>query len=186
LRAYLCLVDGRHGQAENEFRHSLTSWEKLATDQPTSVHPKLGLAQFLCNCPLPQFRNPKRAFELLNQAAELQPNHHLHDLIFGEASYRGGNWRAVVDALQKAQRLNSQSKSWEREYATVASFFLAMAYWQLKEKEEARRYFEKAAQQMDQLFPNDIPRSYLRREAAELLGIKDSSLTKLPKIAGTN
>jgi serine/threonine protein kinase len=182
LRAHLCLIDGRYEQAERELRYSLGCLEKLEADQPASAHQKIALAQFLCNCPLPQLRNPKRAFQLLNQAAQLEPNHHLHDLIFGEASYRGGNWRAAVDALQKAQRLNSTSKTWEREHSAVARFFLAMAYWQLKEKEEARRYFEKAAQQMDQLFPNTS--SYLRREAAELLGIKDSSLEKLPTILG--
>ena len=54
-------------------------------------------------------------------------------------------------------------------------FFLAMAYWQLGEKDKARLTYEDAVQWMDQNQPDNDYQRRFRAEAAELLGISEST-----------
>ena len=52
-------------------------------------------------------------------------------------------------------------------------FFLALAHWQLGEKEKARTWFDRAVQWMDKHQPMDEELRRFRSEAAQSLGIKD-------------
>ena len=52
-------------------------------------------------------------------------------------------------------------------------FFLAMAHWQLGEKDKAREWFDKAVKWMDKGKKDDAELKRFRAEAAELLGAKD-------------
>jgi hypothetical protein len=51
-------------------------------------------------------------------------------------------------------------------------FFLAMAHWQLGEKEKARQWFDRAVQWMNKNLPNGKELGRVRAEAAELLKIE--------------
>ncbi len=53
-------------------------------------------------------------------------------------------------------------------------FFLAMAYWNLGEKEEARKWYDRAVEWMETKRPDDAELARFRAEAAALLGISDS------------
>ena len=71
----------------------------------------------------------------------------------------------------------------ELEKGTLESwdtFFLAMAHWQQGEKEQARRYYDRAVrwmdenqQGMDKPLQEELCR--FRAEAAELLGVKEKT-----------
>ena len=50
-------------------------------------------------------------------------------------------------------------------------FFLAMAHWQLGEKEKACQWFDKAVQWMDKNMPTGRDLGRFRAEAAELLKV---------------
>ena len=50
-------------------------------------------------------------------------------------------------------------------------FCLAMAHWQLDNKDEARKWYDRAVAWMDKNQPNDEELSRFRTEAAELLKI---------------
>jgi hypothetical protein len=52
-------------------------------------------------------------------------------------------------------------------------FFLAMAHWQLGQKEEARNWFDKAVEWMDMNHSKNEELRRFRTEAAELLGISE-------------
>ncbi len=52
-------------------------------------------------------------------------------------------------------------------------FFLAMAQWNLGEKEEARKWYDQAVEWMETKQPDDKELARFRAEAAELLGISD-------------
>jgi hypothetical protein len=52
------------------------------------------------------------------------------------------------------------------------TFFLAMAHWQLGDKEEARRWYYQAVAWMEKYSPMDEDLRRFRPEAAALLGIK--------------
>ena len=53
-------------------------------------------------------------------------------------------------------------------------FFLAMAYWQLSEKQKARPWYEKAVEWMDKHDPKNEELRRFRAEAEELLRVKQN------------
>ena len=53
------------------------------------------------------------------------------------AHYRAGDWKASLTALEKSMELRKGGDSFDW-------FFLAMAHWQLGEKDEAREWYDRA------------------------------------------
>jgi hypothetical protein len=51
-------------------------------------------------------------------------------------------------------------------------YFLAMAHWQLGEKDKAREWFAKSVAWMDKRLNDDTELKRFRAEAAELIGVK--------------
>jgi hypothetical protein len=87
----------------------------------------------------------------------------------GRARYRAGAWKESIEALLKSAELDDAPKGGEpRQW-----FFLAMAHWQLGEKEEARAWYDKAVAWMDQYSPGEEDHRQERAEAAALLGVPD-------------
>ena len=84
-------------------------------------------------------------------------------LTLGLAYYRNGDWRSAVAALEQSCRVRPPTGN-DHDY-----FALAMAHWQLGERTEARRYYDKAiAWNLDRsLKPENAP---LYSEATRLLG----------------
>ena len=100
------------------------------------------------------------------KAVELNPKHPDFPSTLGAAHYRAGNWNAAIDAMDKSMQLRKggDSNEW---------FFLAMAHWQLGEKDKAREWYDRAVQWMDKNQPNNDELCRFRAEAAELLGVKE-------------
>jgi tetratricopeptide (TPR) repeat protein len=117
-------------------------------------------AWFLATCPEPKFRDPGRAVALAQRAVELDPKEGKLWNTLGAAQYRAGNWKAAARALEKSIELSKGGQS-------VDWFFLAMAYWQLGEREKARTWFEQAMKAKDW---NRTDSDMLYREAAAVLG----------------
>ena len=70
----------------------------------------------------------------------------------------------AVEDLDKSQKDGGNSWQW---------FFLAMAHWQLGEKDEARQWYDQAVEWMEQKQPDNDELRRFRAEAAELLGISE-------------
>jgi tetratricopeptide (TPR) repeat protein len=121
------------------------------------------LAWLLATWPDETFRDAPRAVALAESAVDAMPEKGNHWNTLGVARYRAGKWKAAVEALKKSMELRSGGDSLDR-------FFLAMAYWQLGKKEEARQWYDKAVVWMDENKPDDEELRHFRREAAELLG----------------
>jgi serine/threonine protein kinase/tetratricopeptide (TPR) repeat protein/WD40 repeat protein len=107
-------------------------------------------------------RDPKAAVELVEKATAAEPEAGKCWNTLGVAQYRAGNWRSVVTALSKSMELRhgGDSSDW---------FFLAMAHWQLKEKKDARIWYDKAIAWMDKNEPKNDQLLRFRNEANELL-----------------
>ena len=73
------------------------------------------------------------------------------------------------------RRFASRS-SLERVSATTTS--LAMAHWQLGEKEQARQSYDKGVAWMDEKAPKDDELIRFRAEATELLGVETDTKSK--------
>jgi predicted Zn-dependent protease len=114
----------------------------------------------------PELRDPPMAVRMARKAVELEPRRYEPWINLGKALYRGGDWNGAVEALQKSSEIKESGN---------APFFLAMAHWQLGDKEKARQYFRKAVEWVDENEPKDEDLRRHRAEAAGLLGVKDES-----------
>ena len=111
-------------------------------------------------------RDAKLAVELAQKAVELAPQAgHIWNTL-GVAHYRVGDWPAAITALEKSMELRKggDCNDW---------FFLAMARWQLGEKNKAREFYDQAVDWMDKNQPNNEELLRFRTEATELLKSND-------------
>jgi hypothetical protein len=86
----------------------------------------------------------------------------------GPEPTRAGEWKAAVGTLKKSMELRKGGNSED-------FFFLAMAHWQLGEKDQARRWYDRAVQWMDKNDPKNDDLRRFRKEAAELLSAETKS-----------
>jgi tetratricopeptide (TPR) repeat protein len=84
----------------------------------------------------------------------------------GVCRYRVGDWHGAIAALQKSSELDRYDEEWSN------AFFLAMAHWQLGNKDEAHRWYGRAVERVDRKRPTSENLVRCRSEAAELLGVK--------------
>ena len=123
------------------------------------------LAWLLATHTEPHLRNPTRAVELAKKAVELAPNQGTYWNTLGAAHYRAGNRKEAIAALHKSMELRKggDSHDW---------FFLAMAHWQLGQKDDARKWYDQAVAGMEkQRASQQEELKRFRAEAAQLLGI---------------
>jgi tetratricopeptide (TPR) repeat protein len=124
------------------------------------------LAWFLATCPVAELRDPAGAVACARKAVGLSPKAGDHWNTLGVALYRAGDWKEAVAALQKSMdlRKGGDSNDW---------FFLAMAQWQLGDKEQACKWYDQAVQWMEKHKPQDEELRRFRAEAAALLKVED-------------
>lgn len=90
------------------------------------------------------------------------------------AHYRAGEWQDGINALRKSERLL------KGDHFSSNAFFLAMAHWQLDQKDEARKWYDRAVEWMDENQPNNLDLRRFRAEAAELLKIESANADPNP------
>jgi len=136
---------------------------------PSSAVAHNNLAWLLATCPEAKLRDSLRAVEMAKKAIELAPLQGGHWNTLGVAQYRAGQWRAAIEALTKSMELRAGGDSFD-------SFFLAMAYWQLGNKDEAGTWYdrgvtwiEKNRALLDNDQQHDAELKRFRTEAEELL-----------------
>jgi tetratricopeptide (TPR) repeat protein len=130
-----------------------------------------GLAWLLATCRDVKFRNPSQAVTHARKAVELAPYNAMFWFTLGVAQYRNGDWKAGIEALMKSAQLRDGVDSFE-------FFFLAMAHWQLGEKDEARAWYDRAVAWMDKNRPQHEGLKRFRAEATALLGMEKAVQTQ--------
>jgi tetratricopeptide (TPR) repeat protein len=110
----------------------------------------------------------KTAVGLAKEAVGLAPAEANYRHTLGVAHYRAEEWKGAAAALEKSVDLRGggDSADW---------FFLAMARWQLGEKELARKWYAAAALWTAKHRSDDEPLRRIALEAAELLGLSPPS-----------
>jgi eukaryotic-like serine/threonine-protein kinase len=157
-RAYAYFKTGEHEKA-------LADFTKVIELDPNNDLAHNNSAWLLATCPDLKFRDPKRAVTLAKKAVGLDPKQGNWWNTLGVAQYRAGDGKAVIAALEKSMELSKggDANDW---------FFLAMAHWQLGNKEEARKWYDQAVQWMEKNQPKDEELVRFRAEAEKLLNIK--------------
>jgi superkiller protein 3 len=97
------------------------------------------------------------------KAVELAPKNGAIVNTLALAEYRSGRWDASIAASERSMSLRNggDASDW---------FFLAMAHWQKGEKDEARKWFDKAVAWTKEKDPKNSELRQFWAEAAELLG----------------
>jgi tetratricopeptide (TPR) repeat protein/serine/threonine protein kinase len=143
----------------------LAEYREAVRLKPNYAAAHSNLAWLLATCPDPKLRDPQRAVEHAQKAVALDSQNAIHWGNLAVAHYRAGLWREAVMALEKV-------KAMQKVASVSSSFFLAMAYWKLDRKDEARRTFDQAAERMDKLASPSENQRRFRTEAEEVLEIK--------------
>jgi tetratricopeptide (TPR) repeat protein len=99
------------------------------------------------------------------EGVELAPQNGMIWNTLGVAQYCAGNWKVAITALEKSMELRKGGDSFDW-------FILAMAQWQLGQKDEARKRYDQAVAWMDKNRPQNKELRRFRAEATELLGVK--------------
>jgi uncharacterized protein HemY len=110
----------------------------------------------------PKLRNPTRTVDLAKVLAEANPGDGALWHSLGVAHYRASNWKSAIEALDTSMELRKGGDAF-------GWLYLAMAHWQLGNKDEARRRYAGSFFQPRTRSSESLTR--LRSEAAELLGV---------------
>jgi serine/threonine protein kinase/tetratricopeptide (TPR) repeat protein len=161
---FMLVIQGQVGEAITAYREAI----RLGPDLSMTMN---NLAWQLATCPDPKLRDPAEAVRLANRAVQLAPRQGAFQNTLGVAFYQAGEWQSAVTALNASMERNKggDSSDW---------FFLAMAQWQLGDKQQARLWYDKAVQWMDKNKPRDEELRRFRAEAATLLKIEDKPNSK--------
>jgi eukaryotic-like serine/threonine-protein kinase len=165
----------RHGEALKLYEEVLALRKiKLGPDHPDTLASMNSLAGLLATCPDAKLRDPKRAVALAKEAVELAPRSAWSWQVLGWVRYRTGAWKDSIAALEKSIELREDGGD------SFQWFFLAMAHWQVGNKEQARKWYDRAVDWADRIRPADAQLLHFRAEAAELLGMNQKKLIQAP------
>jgi tetratricopeptide (TPR) repeat protein len=155
-----------HHVRAKEHARALADYSKSLDLNPQNLRTLNNLAWLLATCPDLKLRDPKRAVELAKEAVEMAPKDGMCWNTLGAASYRAGDWKAAVAALEKSMELRQGGDSFDW-------FFFAMAQFQLGEKDTARQWYDKAVVCMEKNQSKNEELARFRAEAEEMLGVKE-------------
>jgi len=169
---------GKQAEAETAYHEAIKIYQRLTDEHANNSVPRgylfnshNNLAWLLATCPHQRLRDPKQAVAHAKKAIELAPDKGMLWNTLGVAQYRSSDWKAAVEALLKSVQSRNGGDS-------LDFFFLAMAHWQLNEKDKARAWYDQAVTWMDKNSPQDKELKRFRVEAAALLGLSKSSQTQ--------
>jgi tetratricopeptide (TPR) repeat protein len=167
--AIIYYVLGRHAEALKLWEETLALQKaKLGPDRPDTLLKMNNVAMVLATASDVKLRDVPRALELARKAAELSPKRADFRDTYGIARYRSGDWQGASADLEKAIGMRTP----EDPQNADAGFFLAMAYWQLGDKDKARQWFARSVQWMEKGRSGDAMLKCYRAEAAALLEVE--------------
>jgi serine/threonine protein kinase/tetratricopeptide (TPR) repeat protein len=158
----LWLDQKRFQDADHVYREGL----ETVPDSPALNN---AVAWLRATCADARLRDPKHAVKLAQKAVALAPGKATYQGTLGVAQYRAAEHAAAVTALEKAIHLHGAGNPYA---SAINALFLAMAQWQLGQKEEARKWYGQAVQLMEKSRPQDEELRRFHAEAGELLEIK--------------
>ena len=144
-------------------------WRSLISDFPDEPAHRHNLASTLgdfawltATSSDPAVRNFQAAFNIAQQAVGAEGAYHGR---LGTTHYRAGKWLDAVAEFEKSSQLNklNNGRDW---------LFLAMAQWQLGNRDRARTYYAQAVEWTETNKRQDDGLRRIRAEAAALLDIK--------------
>jgi eukaryotic-like serine/threonine-protein kinase len=160
---------GRWKEAEPIYLKAADIYGKLIAESGANLAHRRGLAMChnnfswaLATGPDPNGRDPVRAVALAKKAISLAPENSTFWNTLGAAHFRARNWQAAVEALANSMERSKGGNGFDY-------FFLAMAHWQLDQKEQSRKHYRLAVEWMEKNQPHNEELRRFRAEAEDLL-----------------
>jgi tetratricopeptide (TPR) repeat protein len=141
---------------------AIAAGRKAIQLKPDDAEANNYLARGLATCAGSEMRDLVQAVALAKRAVELVPKQAAYWNTLGVAHYRAGNWKEAIAAQEKSMALRQGGDSWNY-------FFLAVAHWQLGEKEKAIEWYDKAVEWMEANANGNADLIPFRAEAEELM-----------------
>jgi tetratricopeptide (TPR) repeat protein/serine/threonine protein kinase len=150
---------------QRKLDEAIACYKKAIQLDPKLTVSVSGRADLLANPWDPKRRDPAGALRIAQAVVELRPKEAAGWRSLAWARYRNRDWKGTVAAMTRVEELGSNGYS-------IEWFVLAMAHWQLGDKGEARRWYDKAAAWMDKNQPKSaLSYAWYRVEAEELMNI---------------
>jgi serine/threonine protein kinase/tetratricopeptide (TPR) repeat protein len=150
---------------KGESKDAITWLEKATAVDPVDPSARNGLAWYLATSSSEEFRNPALAVKLAREAVGLAPTAGENWNTLGVAQIRAGDPKAAIVSLEKSMELRNGGNSFDL-------FFLAMAYWQLGDRQKAQSFYDQAVTWMDKNAPKDEELIRFRAEALHLMTVE--------------
>jgi len=163
-RGYKYALQKRSREAHESFVHAAQQYRQVA-QRASTARPWNDFAWFIATCPDREAVDVEEGVSLAKQAVARQPLAGGFWNTLGIVHYRAGNWREAIAALEHSMTLRSGGDGYDW-------FFLAMAHWQLGEKQRAREWYKKGVQGMETLRPEQYELAGFKEEADAVLGMK--------------
>jgi len=152
-------------RAQGDLSGALDAYRQAIAVDPHYALAHNNLADLLANGPDPKLGDAELAVAHAKKATELAPTLWMTWNTLGEASYRAGQWKEAIAALEMGLPLHNGGDSED-------FFFLAMAHERAGNKVEARKRYQQGVDWMDKHAPKNADLLRFRAEAASLLGVK--------------
>ncbi len=152
---------GRHEWNEPAESSAMSDLEKLGDAHALMLAHNLAWA--LATCADMRLRNPRRALALAQAAVRARrPSDVGFHNTLGVAYYRVGDWNSALAELERSTELRAGGDSFDW-------FFLAMAHWQRGQRDQSRKWLQKAQDWMDKKAPRNRELVRFRAEAEALI-----------------
>jgi tetratricopeptide (TPR) repeat protein len=148
---------------DGQFAPAIAERRRLLQRFPDSAELLNNQAWSLATSPDPSLRDPGEALDLAKRATTLVRLDGTYLNTLGVAHYRNRAWKDALEPLFLSVALRKGGNSFD-------FFFLAMAHWQLGEKDRARNWYARAVAWMEKHKPKDKELLYVRAEAEALIG----------------
>ena len=170
--AFVQALNGESGDAAASRTREISIREELVKKKPDAIHYQYSLAAshnnlawLLATAADLHLRQPEEAVSHAKEAVDLVSDEKTYWNTLGVAQYRNGEWKEATNSLQQSIDLSANGAG-----TACDSLFLAMAYWQLGQKDEAQDRYNQAIARMKDEQPND-ELLRMRAEADMLMGI---------------
>ncbi|HZL90049.1 MAG TPA: tetratricopeptide repeat protein [Pirellulaceae bacterium] len=148
--------------AQKKLDEAIAAYRKAIEIDPKDAVAHNAWAWLLATCPDPNVRKADEAVTLARKGVELGPKNAAYWNTLGVALYRAGDWKEALAALDTSMELpgGGDAHDW---------FFVAMSHCQLRNKDEARKWYDKAVEWMQANAKDNEELNRFRAEAEELM-----------------
>ncbi len=121
-----------------EYERAIDDFRRAVDFDPANLEACTSLAWLYVTGPA-KLRDPQAALPLAKRAVAAQPDNSIGQKTLGVVYYRLGDHARAVVALERSLREGTNDS------AAANGFFLAMCYWRLGDRAEARNCYQRAS-----------------------------------------